>query len=527
MTDRRSLRRRVRRWVGILGLALLATWSTACGGEPERDEHGQAAGGDDAHGHGARGEEEHARGPHGGRLLEDGDFGLEVTIHDRGVPPRFRLYPYDDGKPVPPAGLSATMTLERLGGRSEVIRFTPEADYLVGDAVVGEPHSFDVSIEATRQGATHRWTYEQIEARVVLPDEALERAGIEVATAGPVVLKPALELQGQVGLNQDRVAQVVPRLAGVVIEVKKNVGDRVRADDVMAAIDSRELAEIKNEYIQSVHTLEFAQATYVREDQLWKRRISPQSDVLLAKHKLEEAEIAKQIAEQKLIALGVPREMLAELAVEPAGSVVDRKVRTPFPARMLTRYVVTAPIAGEVIEKHVTLGESVQADTPIYVVADLSSVWVDIAVYATDLGLVRIGQPATVRAGAAGLEAAGTVSYVGPLLGEETRSARARVVLPNPDGAWRPGLFVTVSLVEAELPVPVAVPADAIQTIADAPAVFVRYGDTFEVRPVELGRRAAGWVEVVQGLAPGERYASRGSFVLKADLGKAAAEHDH
>jgi cobalt-zinc-cadmium efflux system membrane fusion protein len=511
MNDRRARRMRA----GLLGLAALVAVAAACGG----GETGPWSEGDGA----GSGE---ARGPHGGRLLEDGAFALEVTIYERGVPPQFRLYPFDDGKPIPPAEVSARATLDRLGGRSDVIRFRPEADYLLGDAVVEEPHSFAVSVEATWRATSHRWTYEQIEGRIVLPDGALRSAGIEVATAGPVVLTPALELPGQVGLNQDRVAQIAPRLPGMVIEVRKNVGDQVEAGDVMAAIDSPQLAEVKNEYIQSVHALEFAQATYVREERLWKRRISPEQDVLLAKHRLEEAEIARQIAEQKLLALGVPRGTLAELAIEPEGSVVDRRVREPFPAGMLTRYDVRSAIAGEVIEKHLTLGESVQADTPIYVVADLSTVWVDIAVYATDIGLVRIGQPATVRSAAAGLEATAIVSYVGPLVGTETRSARARVVLPNPEGKWRPGLFVTVSLVEAEVPVPVAVPADAIQTIRDWSAVFVRYGDEFEVRPVEVGRRDGGWVEILKGLAPGERYASRGSFVLKADLGKGAARHE-
>jgi len=505
-----------RRRNAILGLALLVGAAAACGGGHEAS---------DADGTGEA--TDRATGAHGGRLLESGDFALEVSIHERGAPPRFRLYPSAGGAPISPAEVSATVTLERLGGRSEVIHFTPEGDHLLGDAVVAEPHAFDVAVEATCQGTTHRWRYQQTEGRIVMPEAALASAGLEVATAGPMVLKPALELPGQVSLNQDRVAQVVPRLAGVAFEVRANLGDRVPAGGVMAAIDSRELAEAKNEYIESVHRLEFAQATYVREERLWKRRISPDSDLLLAKHKLEEAEIAKQIAEQKLLALGIDRQTLTALAIEPTGSVVDRRVRTPFAAGMLTRYEVKAPIAGEVIEKHVTLGESVQPDRPIYVVADLSTVWVDIAVYATDLALVRIGQLATVRAGAAGLEATGAVSYLGPLVGTDTRSARARVVLQNPDGRWRPGLFVTVSLVEAEVPVPVAVRTEAIQTIGDAPAVFVRYGDAFEVRPVELGRRADGWVEVVRGLAAGERYASTGSFILKADLGKAAAEHEH
>jgi membrane fusion protein, heavy metal efflux system len=148
-------------------------------------------------------------------------------------------------------------------------------------------------------------------------------------------------------------------------------------------------------------------------------------------------------------------------------------------------------------------------------------------VYEPDLPLVRTGLPAVVRARALGLEANGTVTYVGALVGEHTRSATARVVLQNPEGRWRPGLFVSVEIVEEDVTVPVGVPLDAIQTVREEPAVFVRYGDVFEARPVELGRRDDRTVEVIRGLAPGERYAARNSFVIKADIGKAGAEHDH
>jgi len=132
-----------------------------------------------------------------------------------------------------------------------------------------------------------------------------------------------------------------------------------------------------------------------------------------------------------------------------------------------------------------------------------------------------------VRASALNAEAEGRVAYVGSLIGEQTRSAKARVTLPNPDRSWRPGLFVTVDLVQNETEVPVAVPAEAIQTYRDAKIVFGRFGEFFEARPVELGRNDGKRVEVVSGLAPGTRYAATNSFVLKADLGKAGASHDH
>ena len=147
--------------------------------------------------------------------------------------------------------------------------------------------------------------------------------------------------------------------------------------------------------------------------------------------------------------------------------------------------------------------------------------------YAKDLSVVKVGQNVTVRSKILGLEANGTLTYLGPLVGEQTRTARGRVVVQNPEGHWRPGLFVTVEVVQEEVLVPVAVSVDALQTYRDWSVVFVQYGNLFEVRPLELGRNDGKWVEVLHGLLPGERYVARNSFILKADLGKAGATHEH
>jgi len=118
-------------------------------------------------------------------------------------------------------------------------------------------------------------------------------------------------------------------------------------------------------------------------------------------------------------------------------------------------------------------------------------------------------------------------SSVSALVGEQTRAATARIVLPNPKGQWRPGLPVKVEVVAAETEVPVAVAAEAIQTVRDWQAVFGRYGEFLEARPLELGRSDGRYVEVLDGLTAGERYAVSNSFLIKADLGKAGASHDH
>jgi len=180
-----------------------------------------------------------------------------------------------------------------------------------------------------------------------------------------------------------------------------------------------------------------------------------------------------------------------------------------------------------VIEKHAAVGEAVKEDATIFVVADLSNVWAEMTVYPKDLDKVKVGQQVTVRATALGATGEGRVSYVGSLVGEQTRSAKARVTLPNPERAWRPGLFVTVDLVEGEAEVPVAVSVGAIQDYRDGKVVFGRFGNVFETRQVEPGRSDGKTVEIVKGLAAGAQYAATNSYALKADLGKAGASHNH
>ncbi len=197
------------------------------------------------------------------------------------------------------------------------------------------------------------------------------------------------------------------------------------------------------------------------------------------------------------------------------------------PAESLARYEIRAPLDGTVVERNVTIGESVTADAQIFTVADLSAVWIEVSVYAKDLRAVRQGQEAVVVSTDLGIEATGRINFVGQLVGEETRSAVARLSLSNGASQWRPGLFVTVRLVRDETTVPVAVSADAVQTFRDWQVVFIKYGDWFEARPLELGRTDGKWVEVLSGLKVGDQYAAANSFAVKAEIGKLGATHDH
>jgi cobalt-zinc-cadmium efflux system membrane fusion protein len=355
--------------------------------------------------------------------------------------------------------------------------------------------------------------YSQIEGKVRLAADAMSSAGIEIQTVGPRQMLTTLEVPGQIRADDTRLAEVVPRVQGVVLEVRKHAGDRVRRGEVIAVLDSRELADARSTYLVASHHVAFARIALEREEGLWKKKISAEQDYLEARQVAEEAQLTQDVAAQKLAALGVPAASLNMLASASPES--------------LPRYEIRAPLDGTVLERHVTVGESVEATRTIFVVADLSSVWVEATVPARDLNSVHTGQTAMIHSNDLNREARGRVFYLGAQIGENTRTAVARIVIPNPDGMWRPGLFVSVRVVQESVTVPLAVATEAIQSFRDWQVVFVRYGDWFEARPLELGRTDGQWIEVVKGLSPGEQYAATNSFAVKAEIGKLGATHDH
>jgi cobalt-zinc-cadmium efflux system membrane fusion protein len=347
---------------------------------------------------------------------------------------------------------------------------------------------------------------------VRLPAARAQQLGIEVAVAGAGSLQTSLTLPGTVALNTDRLVHVVSRIPGIVQEIRKLLGDQVRAGEVMAVIDSRELADTKAAYLAARERVSLAETTFTREKDLWEKKISPEEDYLKAKQALAEARIELQVATQKLRALGFAEASMQQLAGRANAS--------------LTRYEVVAPLAGMVMEKHIAVGEMLREDTAAFVVADLRTVWVDLNLSVKDLPLVRQGQRVVIAANTT-MRAEGTVSYISPVVSDETRTVLTRVVLPNPDGRWRPGLFVTATLTAGDTPVAVLIPKTALQTIDGQPTVFVQTPEGFVPRPVTLGRANETHVELTAGLEAGARYAATETFVLKAELGKETGSHSH
>ena len=374
----------------------------------------------------------------------------------------------------------------------------------------GEAEHAEEQVASKAEGEAGEDAHEAKEAHsdsVKLTDAQISASGIKVLKAGPATIRSTLTLPGEIKFNQDRTAQVVPLLEGTVQAVRADIGQSVKKGQVLAIIASVELSDLRSQLLTAEKRLSLAKTTLAREKKLWEEKISAEQDYLQARQAMQEAEIDYRNAEQKLRALG-------SSAYSKGG---------------LNSYELRAPFNGVVVEKAVSLGQSVKEDSSLFTIADLSTVWADVAVPAGDLGNVLVGEQVTVRASALETEAVGKIAYVGSLLGAETRTATARVVLPNPAMSWRPGLFVNVDvqLQSNQREAPVTVAAAALQTVEEKPTVFVRMPGGFRAEHVTLGRRDAATVEVTKGLAPGTEYAAGNSFVIKAELGKSSDEDSH
>ena len=464
------------------------------GGHDHADEHD-----DDEH------HEEAAKGPHGGEMLTEGGFGIEIQMAEEGGKAFLRAWLFDQGKPAAAASAKVSLTLSRPDGEQQRLVMVPTQDGLISKEPVAEPHIFDATVEVQTPKEPYLFNYSMQEGKIAMTDAQIKAAGISIEAAGPASIRSSLKLPGEIRFNEDRTAHVVPRVAGVVEEVSASLGQRVKKGQVLAVLSSATVSEQRSELQAALKREQLARSTFEREKKLWQEKISPQQDVLEAETALREAEIAVANARQKLQAIGA------------TGTSGDG----------LNRFQLRAPFDGNVVEKHVALGELVKEDANIFTVSDLATVWAEVDVSAKDIGQVRVGEKVAVRSGASSETVGGTVAYVGSLLGEQTRTAKARIVLANPHGAWRPGLFVTVELTTAEAPAAVSVAMDAIQQIDDKPVVFVKVPGGFLPQPVELGRSDGKRVEVVKGLKPGSAHAAAGSFVIKSEAGKGSATHSH
>ncbi len=395
------------------------------------DQQGPGSG--DKRGAAANEGQDFERGPHNGRLLRDGDFALEVTIFETGVPPEFRLYPYQNGQPIAPDAVDLTVELGRLGDQVDRFDFFSQGEFLRGDGVVIEPHSFEVTVIAQQSGNQSRWHYESYEGRTRIEPGVAQAMGIEVAQAVSGQIRETIELQGTVLTHPNGVTEVRGRFPGLVQSLQKAIGDSVRQGDALARVQS-------NESMQT--------------------------------------------------------------------------------------YVVTAPRDGTVIARDASVG-SESSDNALYVIADLSRLVADFKVYGSDLGQIAVGHTVHVSSLDGKTTIVGTIERILPTLDPNSRAATARVLLTDVGSDWRPGQFVQGLAIIAEHDVSLAVRESGLQSFRDFTVVYARFKDTYEVRMLELGRRDGEFVEVLGGLQPGTTYVTNNSYLVKADIEKSGASHDH
>jgi cobalt-zinc-cadmium efflux system membrane fusion protein len=345
---------------------------------------------------------------------------------------------------------------------------------------------------------------------VHLRELQIKQFGVETGVAGPGRLRLEVVLPGEVTLNADRVAHVVPRVTGVVREVRKNLGDNVLRGEIMAVLESRELADGTAAYLAARERLNLAQTNFAREEQLWQKKISPEQDYIQAKNAVAECGIELRNAEQKLRALGFSDDYIIRLPDRPEKAAIIYEMAAPFDAT--------------IIEKHISLGEVLKEESAAFVIADLSSVWVNLDVHQKDLPLIQLGQTAAVGIGNSGPTVEGRISFLEPMAEETNRTIHARVVLPNTGGRWRPGLFVTGRIAVDDVKVPILVPNEALIMIGGKNCLFLKDEDKFRLQPITAGRTNGTSTEILQGLGAGQIYVIRGAFTLKSELGKPEEE---
>ena len=372
-------------------------------------------------------------GPHGGRLLERDGFAVELAIYETGIPPEYRVWLYQDDKPLASTAAPVEVEIARLAGKQERFTFRPEGDYLRGSGVVAEPHSFDVTVRAVRGGEPFEWKFESYEGRTTIAAETAKSMGLVTADAGPATLKEQLTLSGVIQADPARVSRIRARYPGIVREIAVQPWASVARGALLARVQSNE---------------------------------------------------------------------------------------------SLQNYSIEAPIGGVIVEHSAQVGEAT-GEQALFTIIDLSRVWVELDMFQNDLARITEGQSVEIFDLEARRLAQGRLSRIAPLTVHGSQSVRARVVLDNASGVLRPGQFVTGRVTVAESQVPLAVEKSALQRFREFDVVFEQVGETYEVRMVELGRADATRVEVLGGLDAGARYVTGNSYLVKADIEKAGASHDH
>lgn len=414
-----------RRTLIVLSTSSLVLGFSACGDKkPEATEgtpHGATA-------------LDYERGPHRGRMLRNGDFAIEMTIFEDGVEPEFHVYAFLNNKPLSPQSVNLSVELTRLGNVKNTFAFVPQGDFLLGNGVVIEPHSFDVKVMASHAGKSHLWVYASYEGRTTIAERAAIAGGVKAEMAGPVTMSEIITIAGRVEITPEGKSEVRAWYPGRIMSLKAELGQTVKKGQIIARVESSE----------SMQT-----------------------------------------------------------------------------------YPISAPISGVIVEKNANVGD-VSGDRALIVIADPTQLHAEFFVYPRDAEKVRQGQSVEVRSLSGDTRITGKVEAVLPTADMASQTLMAHVHLPaSAAHSFRPGMGVEGAFNVNALPVDLAVRTRALQRFRDFTVVYAKVGETYEVRMLELGRQTPEWTQVLGGLEPGTTYVSDGAFLIRADIEKSGASHDH
>ncbi|MBL4942518.1 MAG: HlyD family efflux transporter periplasmic adaptor subunit [Colwellia sp.] len=377
-------------------------------------------------------EVEPEKGPNRGRMLRKDDFSIELAIVETGVPPEFRVWATTDGKAIDPSKVDLNVKLTRLGDGIDDINFYQEGEYLRGDVVIYEPHSFIVSLTAKYQGKTYSWQYDNIEGRTRIDDKIAQAMEIATEIVGPSTFHETLKVYGKLVLPSNATSHIYARFDGLVKKVHINFGDTVKKNQLLVTIES-------NENLQSYQLF------------------SPKNGVVTALN----VNSGEQSKGRVLLAVTNNEILIAELAVFPM-----------------------------------------------------------------DLSKVNIGAKTTLSIN--GIEKKQISKIESRVLKVRDDQAKLfRVLVDNTDELLSEGYFVSADIEIGTYDVAMAVKREALQSFRDFTVVYAKVGNEYEVRMLELGRIVGNEIEVLGGISIGTEYVTENSYILKADVEKSGASHDH
>jgi cobalt-zinc-cadmium efflux system membrane fusion protein len=340
---------------------------------------------------------------------------------------------------------------------------------------------------------------------VKLTDAQLKEFDIQLDIVKGGEINIEKRVTGEIIFNQNNVSHIVPIVSGRVKKVFKNLGEDVKKGDDLALIESRELAELKSQYLGVKAKKVLMQSNFDREKKLFEKKITSQKSYLTSQNELAEINIELSMIKNKLLAIGLS----------------SYQINNIKSGKSLGNYIIKAPIDGKITQKHVSLGEYIKDENDIYTIADLSTVWVNITLYQNDLSSIKLNQKIRIESENIGEITEGKIDYLTPFIDEKTRTATARVIIDNKNGKWYPGMFVIGHIKVESINAAIIISNKAIQQYEGATVVFTKDEDGFEPTKITLGKKDSMNVQVLSGLKKGSVYVKKNSFSIKSELQKA------